>query len=74
MPQTEDYYERTATYWAKAKPPIFGVLVRALDPELRQQLETNQSVLVIANTGNTVPVEVIRGAKKLDFTIPIRQG
>jgi hypothetical protein len=111
VPQTLDYYEQTATYWAKSQPPIFGVLVRGLDPQLRQELETNHGVLivavitgspaftadmlrgdiivsvageriqgtdhffdlVIANSGATVPVEVLRNGQPLSFSIAIRR-
>lgn len=48
VPQTTDYYEYAATYWAKAKPPIFGVLVRELSAEQRQELQSNRGVLVRA--------------------------
>lgn len=48
VPQTIDYYEYAATYWAKSKPPIFGVLVRELSAEQRQQQQSNRGVLVRA--------------------------
>jgi C-terminal processing protease CtpA/Prc len=48
VPQTTDYYDYAATYWAKSKPPIFGVLVRELSTEQRQELQSNRGVLVRA--------------------------
>ncbi len=48
IPETTDYYDYAATYWAKSKPPIFGVLVAALDERERQQLQSNRGVSVRA--------------------------
>ncbi|MBE0566699.1 MAG: PDZ domain-containing protein [Krumholzibacteria bacterium] len=48
VPQTTDYYEYAATYWAKSKPPVFGVLVRELSAEQRRELQSNRGVLVRA--------------------------
>jgi hypothetical protein len=48
VPQTTEYYDYAATYWAKSKPPIFGVLVAALDDAARQQLQSNRGVSVRA--------------------------
>jgi hypothetical protein len=48
VPQTTDYYEYAATFWAKSKPPIFGVLVRELSAEERAEQQTNRGVLVRA--------------------------
>lgn len=48
VPQTTDYYDYAATYWAKSKPPIFGVLVRDLSAEERAEQQTNRGVLVRA--------------------------
>lgn len=48
VPQSTDYYNFAATYWAKSKPPIFGVLVEALSDSLRQQIQSNKGVVVQA--------------------------
>lgn len=48
IPQTTDYYEYAATYWAKSKPPIFGVLVRALDDSTRLRIQSNRGVMIRA--------------------------
>jgi hypothetical protein len=48
VPQTTDYYDYAATYWAKSKPPIFGVLVAATNEETRQQLQSNKGVSIRA--------------------------
>lgn len=37
VPQTVDYYDFAATFWAKSKPPIFGVLVEAAGPQVREK-------------------------------------
>lgn len=37
-----------ATYWIKRKPPIFGMLIRDLTPEIRQQIGSNKGMLVYA--------------------------
>lgn len=63
VPTTSDYYEQTATYWALSKPPIFGVLVRALDAETRQALGTNQGVGIVAviNDSPAFKADMLRG-------------
>lgn len=48
VPQTTDYYEYAATFWGKSKPPIFGVLVRALNTEEKQRIQSNRGVLIRA--------------------------
>ncbi|MFH1143824.1 MAG: PDZ domain-containing protein [Candidatus Eisenbacteria bacterium] len=63
VPETNDYYDHTATYWAKTKPPIFGVLVRELDPETKQALGTNQGVVIVAviNDSPAFTADMLRG-------------
>jgi len=46
MDRNTEYYDYTATFWAKAKPPLFGVLVKALDEETKASLGSNKGVLV----------------------------
>lgn len=46
VPQTTDYYDYAATFWGKSKPPIFGVLVGAMDDAERQRLQSNHGVRV----------------------------
>jgi hypothetical protein len=49
MPYTIDRFEQGATYWAKKKyPPVLGVRVAELTPELRQKIGSNKGLLVIA--------------------------
>lgn len=48
VPQTIDYYDYAATFWAKSKPPVFGVLVQAPAEELRQRLQSNRGVVIKA--------------------------
>ncbi|HUO58025.1 MAG TPA: PDZ domain-containing protein [bacterium] len=44
--QNVDYYEYAATFWAKAKPSLLGVLVKALDDKAKAQIGSNKGVLV----------------------------
>lgn len=46
--QNMDYYDYSATFWAKAKPSLFGVLVRALDDKTKAAIGSNKGVLVRA--------------------------
>ena len=48
VPQQVDYYEHSATYWRKMTTPIFGAAVQDLTDALKQQLETNQGLVVRA--------------------------
>lgn len=48
VPQSTDYYEYAATFWAKLKPPVFGVIVRPTDEETRQRLQSNHGLIVEA--------------------------
>lgn len=48
VPQSTDYYEYAATFWAKSKPPVFGVMVRPTDEETRQRLQSNHGLMVVA--------------------------
>jgi hypothetical protein len=63
VPQTTDYYDYAATYWAKSKPPIFGVLVAALDEEARQQLQSNRGVSIraVINRSPAFLADLLRG-------------
>ena len=53
VPQTTEYYDFAATYWAKLKPSIFGVIVTELDAEARRSIESNRGVLVKAVIGDS---------------------
>jgi len=44
--QSTDYYDYSASYWALAKAPIFGVYVKALDDAMKVELGTQKGVLV----------------------------
>lgn len=44
--QSTDYYDYSATYWALAKAPTFGVYVRSLDDATKKSLGTNKGVWV----------------------------
>lgn len=48
VPETVEYYDHTATYWGKSKPPIFGVLVQGLDEEARKRIGSNRGVVICA--------------------------
>lgn len=53
MPYSVDRYDCLATYWIKMKPPIFGVYVRDLTPEIRQSIGSNKGLLVNAVVKNS---------------------
>ncbi len=56
--RTVDYYDYSATFWAKSKPPIFGVLVEGTSGETTTTDPTGQSV-----TGKGVVIRaVIKGS------------
>jgi len=44
--QNMDYYDYAATFWAKAKPSLFGVLVKELDDKTKAMIGSNKGVLV----------------------------
>jgi len=48
VPQSVDYYDYTATYWAKSKPPIFGVLVQPISEYDRKVIQSNKGAVVRA--------------------------
>lgn len=60
VPQNVDYYAYSATYWAKSKPPIFGVLVQALDDGEKKSIGSSKGVVVKA---------VIKGSPAFDADI-----
>jgi hypothetical protein len=67
--QSTDYYDYSATYWAKAKPPVFGVHVKALDDATKSELGTNKGVLVRLAVKNSPAYEadILRGDVLLSF-------
>jgi C-terminal processing protease CtpA/Prc len=44
--QSVDYFDYAASFWAKAKAPLFGVNVKALDDQAKSELGTNKGVVV----------------------------
>lgn len=46
MEESTDFYDYSATYWAKARPFAFGVHVKELDQQTKVELGTNKGVLV----------------------------
>jgi membrane-associated protease RseP (regulator of RpoE activity) len=47
QPYSIDRFDQGATYWAKTKGQISGVLAKDLPPELRQKIGSNKGLLVI---------------------------
>jgi len=45
-PYSVDRYDYLAVYWIKGKPPVFGVHVKDLTPEIRQSIGSNRGLLV----------------------------
>jgi serine protease Do len=48
VPYSVNRYEQTATFWAKARDPVFGIFYRDLSREERASLGRNGGVVVIA--------------------------
>ncbi len=48
VPYSVDRSDYVATYWVKRKPPVLGVIGSDLPDAIRQKLQTNRGVLVIA--------------------------
>jgi C-terminal processing protease CtpA/Prc len=46
VPQNVEYYDYSATFWAKTRRPLIGVLVQSLTDDLKKVLETNKGVVV----------------------------
>jgi hypothetical protein len=46
--QNTDVYDYEATFWAKSKPPVFGVFVRELDDAAKAAIQSNKGVIVKA--------------------------
>ena len=46
VPVSVDYYDYSATFWAKAKPSPIGVLVQPLTVVLKKTYQTNKGVVV----------------------------
>ena len=53
VPYNVDRYDCLATYWIKIKPPILGVYVQDLAPEIRQSIGSNKGILVTAVIKNS---------------------
>ncbi|MBU0713430.1 PDZ domain-containing protein [bacterium] len=63
VPQSTDYYDYCATFWKKAKPLKFGVLVHALDEETKKLLQSNKGVVVkvVINKSPAFNADILRG-------------
>lgn len=63
VPQDIDYYDYSATFWKKARPYVFGVLVQALDDATKLRLQTNRAVIVtvVVNRSPAFAADVLRG-------------
>ena len=48
VPQAVDYYQYSATYWRKLEKPVFGAFVKDLTDDQKQELQTNQGLVVRA--------------------------
>jgi predicted metalloprotease with PDZ domain len=46
VPVNTDYFDYSASFWAKAKPSPIGVLVDDLTDQLRKEYQTNKGVVV----------------------------
>ncbi|HEY5039206.1 MAG TPA: PDZ domain-containing protein [bacterium] len=46
VPVNVDYYDYSASFWAKTKPSLIGVLVQPLTDDLKKSYQTNKGVLV----------------------------
>lgn len=53
IPYSVNQYDYFASYWIKRKPPVFGVYIRDLTPELRKSIGSNKGVLVNAVIKNS---------------------
>jgi hypothetical protein len=53
IPYSIDRFDCLATYWIKLKPPIFGVHVQDLTPEIRRIIGSNRGILVTAVIKNS---------------------
>ncbi|MBK7703848.1 MAG: serine protease [bacterium] len=76
VPQTVDYYEYAATYWAKSKPPVFGVLARAVINSFAGEVVHDRNLffeLVSATQGRNVTVELMRRGEPRTVTVQLRR-
>lgn len=48
VPQNVDYFDYSASFWAKTKPSPIGVLVQPLSDDLKSRYQTNKGVVVRA--------------------------
>jgi len=67
--QNVEYFDYSASYWAKAKPPVFGVNVRALDDASRTRLGTNKGVQVrvVIKNSPAYDADILRGDILMSF-------
>ena len=63
VPTNTDYYDYAATYWAKSKPPLFGVFVRALTDSDKAAAQSNRGVSVraVINDSPAFNADILRG-------------
>ena len=61
--QSVDYYDYAASFWAKAKAPIFGVNVQALDEATKAELGTQKGVVVrvVVTDSPAYEADILRG-------------
>ena len=57
-----EYFDYTATFWRKAKPHKFGVLVHGLDDAAKKRLQTNRGVVVriVVNRSPAYYADILR--------------
>jgi hypothetical protein len=77
IPYSTDRYDYLATYWIKMKPSAFGVNVRELTAELRQQVGSNKGVHVLTVIKNSpawkadiLTNDIIRKMSNVDIVDP----
>jgi hypothetical protein len=63
VPKNTDYYNYSATFWRKAKPQMFGVLVQSLDEATKKRLQTNRGVIVkiVVHKTPAYNADILRG-------------
>jgi serine protease Do len=61
--QNVDYFDYSASYWAKTKAPTFGVNVKPLDDALKSELGSNKGVLVrvVIKDSPAYDADILRG-------------
>jgi membrane-associated protease RseP (regulator of RpoE activity) len=67
--QSTDYFDYSASFWAKGKAPTFGVNVKALDDQTKSELGTNKGVLVrvVVKDSPAFEADILQGDVLLGF-------